>query len=278
MIASRTLLLILTGTSFTCCECFTSTNSYKYTYNGIDTGTMNHSPSACQAYKENPFQNTMAFAAAVSVYAASLLAVPNAAIASLDDSNNNYRITECKDSKAACVSTASVKNLKYFTSPWTFDVSSEEALARIKGLLQDAPGVTIDGTDTLSVVSDGDNSEGEKPQTSKSYYVHATTRGDYVFEGEGSIEFLINPPPDNNNIVTFKATGYGASKQFFDSLRKQSNGVFISSSGMNEEMEDALLGGSGTKGGGNGVFGQLKAFYGYQSGQGFEDVLLDEDN
>ena len=92
MIASRTLLLILTGTSFTCCECFTSTNSYKYTYNGIDTGTMNHSPSACQAYKENPFQNTMAFAAAVSVHAASLLAVPNAAIASLDDSNNNYKI------------------------------------------------------------------------------------------------------------------------------------------------------------------------------------------
>ena len=53
---------------------------------------MNHSPSACQAYKENPFQNTMAFAAAVSVHAASLLAVPNAAIASLDDSNNNYKI------------------------------------------------------------------------------------------------------------------------------------------------------------------------------------------
>jgi len=72
---------------------------------------MNHSPSACQAYKENPFQNTMAFAAAVSVYAASLLAVPNAAIASLDDSNNNYRITECKDSKAACVSTASASVL-----------------------------------------------------------------------------------------------------------------------------------------------------------------------
>ena len=191
---------------------------------------------------------------------------------------DEIRISECKvNENKACVSTASVKNLKYFTSPWEFSVSSEEALARIKGLLNDSPGVTIDKIETFGGSSSGVSEEGVATPTPSTYYVHAKAKGDYVFEGEGDIEFLINKP--DNNIVTFKASGYGANKGFFDNLRKKSGGVFTSSSGMGQDMEDALLGVGeySNSRGGDGILGQLKAFYGYQSGQGFEDVLLDED-
>ena len=196
------------------------------------------------------------------------------------------RISECKTTEnKSCVSTSSVKNLKYFTSPWEFEssgVSSEEALARIKGLLNDSPGVEVDRVEVdVDQLSSEDKAEDGSISTTtterKSYYVHATAKGDYLFEGEGNIEFLINKP--DTNIVTFKATGYGANKGFFDNIRKKSGGVFTSSSGIGEDMEDALLGvGEYSKStGGDGIIGQLKAFYGYQSGQGFEDVLLDDE-
>lgn len=96
---------------------------------------------------------------------------------------------------------------------------------------------------------------------SEKKYIHAKATGTYLFEGEGSIEFLVRA---EDSVVTYKASGYGASKGFFDDLRKRSDGVFVSSGDQDDMM---------TFSEGNGIVGQLKAFYGLQSGQGFENVF-----
>jgi len=148
-----------------------------------------------------------------------------------------------------CVSTASVRQVDLYEPPWTFpdSMSSDEAMARLKGLVSSDP--------KLEVLSQSD--------------LCLRVRGTRNL-GTDEIEFLINP---NDKVITFISKrvddpdggDFGANRKRLDELRKKSNGLFgvmgqEYSSADTAPRENAL--------------GQLKAFYGLRSGGSYEDLLL----
>jgi len=216
--------------------------------------------SSSRIPNSNSSQNIVVNTVAASIISAAVVAfsVPMPTNA-MDDS---YRISSCGVKEKNCVSSASVKNIKQFSSPWEYSVSDDEALARLKGLLGSMEGVAVDQVSAIEGKAvAGEDSEPAVMTTGQ--YLHATMKGDFLFEGEGNFEVLLK-----DKIVTFKASGYGASKSFVDGLRKKSDGVFTSSGGVADEYESGYVN--------EGVLGQLKAFYGYQSGEGFEDVFEEQ--
>ena len=83
--------------------------------------------------------------------------------------------------------------------------------------------------------------------------------------------FVLNPA---DHVVTFMSrqidgpdvSDFGAQRKRLEEIKKKM-GIFQSSSDSSSNEEYAR----------EGPLGQLKAFYGIQSGAGFEDLLLDED-
>lgn len=154
-----------------------------------------------------------------------------------------------------CVSTSNIKQLETYSPPWTFQCSSDEAFARIKGLLKSSEY-------TITEVDDD------------SRYIKADVNR---FNGVDSIEFLVK---EEDNVVVFKSyekegpangiSDFGANRNRVDELRKKSNGVFAL---MGEGLGTADSFEGGAFGSRNGIAGQLKAFYGLQSGAGFEDAF-----
>lgn len=154
-----------------------------------------------------------------------------------------------------CVSTSNIKQLETYSPPWTYQCSSDEAFARIKGLLKS-------NEYTITEVDDD------------SRYIKADVNR---FNGVDSIEFLVK---EEDNVVVFKSfekegpangiSDFGANRNRVDELRKKSNGVFAL---MGEGLGTADSFEGGAFGSRNGIAGQLKAFYGLQSGAGFEDAF-----
>jgi len=155
-----------------------------------------------------------------------------------------------------CISTANVRQLDLYSPPWTFNVTPEEAMARLKGI--------VDSDPTLERVVDNN---------SEPYYMRVTVNRKTIFKDE--IQFILSP---SDKVVFFRSedigdnagsvSDFGAIKKRLESIRQQSNGVFGS---MGESINSADT--APTQ---NGPVGQLKAFYGFQSGKGFEDVFLDD--
>lgn len=150
-----------------------------------------------------------------------------------------------------CVSTASVRQVDLYMAPWTFPetMSAEEAMARLKGVIQ---------SDTkLETLAQADR-----------YLKVRGTRNFCVDE----IEFLINP---EDRVITFvsrqvdgpDATDFGANRKRLDELRRKAQVFGVMG-------QDFATADASPK---EGALGQLKAFYGLQSGKGFEDLFLDED-
>lgn len=154
-----------------------------------------------------------------------------------------------------CVSTSNIKQLDTYSPPWTFQCSADEAFARIKGLLKSSEY-------TITEVDDD------------SRYIKADVNR---FNGVDSIEFLVK---EEDNVVVFKSfekegpangiSDFGANRNRVDELRKKSNGVFAL---MGEGLGTADAFEGGASGSQNGFAGQLKAFYGLQSGAGYEDAF-----
>ena len=151
-----------------------------------------------------------------------------------------------------CISTKNVKQLDLYSPPWTFDNSSaEEVVARIKGVVSSDPYLEL------------------KSSSDDNFLVIKGTRS----LATDTIELLVNP---TDKIVTFRAkqdgdqpppvSDFGAIRKEVESIRQRTKIVDIMGQGM--MSADAMPSQ-------NGPLGQLKAFYGLQSGQGFED--LDED-
>jgi len=130
--------------------------------------------------------------------------------------------------------------------------SSDEAFARLKGLIASDPSLIVTEMDDAA------------------RYVRAEAQRTY--KGQDEIEFLVR---DDDRVVIFRShekdggsiPDFGANRARIESMRKRSGGFFD------------LNGGTGLPADGydptqrNGLFGELKAFYGFQSGQGFEDVF-----
>lgn len=154
-----------------------------------------------------------------------------------------------------CVSTSNIKQLDTYSPPWTFQCSADEAFARIKGLLKSSEY-------TLTEVDEN------------SRYIKAEVNR---FNGVDTIEFLVK---EEDNVVVFKSyekegpangiSDFGANRNRLDELRKKSNGVFAL---MGEGLGTADAFEGGASGSRNGLAGQLKAFYGLQSGAGYEDAF-----
>jgi uncharacterized protein (DUF1499 family) len=145
-----------------------------------------------------------------------------------------------------CVSTASVKQLDLYMPPWTFNgMTKDEVMARLKGV------IAADSSMILLV---------EKP----SYLKAQASRSFYTDE----LEFAIN---EADEVVTFRSSqlsgpmvsDFGANRKRLEEIRvKAKLGVM----GQEYDLADPSS---------EGALGQLKAFYGFQSGEGFEDINLD---
>ena len=88
-----------------------------------------------------------------------------------------------------CVSTSNVKDVDLYSPPWTYEVSSDEAFARLKG--------AIAADSSLEVV--------ESDKENRYLRVEAATP---LFQGKDAVEFLLRG--DEDKFVTFKSYGMEA--------------------------------------------------------------------
>ena len=170
----------------------------------------------------------------------------------------SYRILPCsKPSSGAaanCVSTASVKQVDLYMAPWTWPegTSTEEVVGRIKGI--------VDADGALEMVEQKDN---------RYFRLRAARNFNY-----DEIELVVNPV---DRVITFRSqqvegpesvSDFGGNRKRLEDIRKRIPFLQV----MGAEFNSAD---SGPR---EGVGGQLKAFWGLQSGAGFEKVLLDDED
>lgn len=183
--------------------------------------------------------------------------MPTASLADASDVKPSRSIKACDRDAKNCVSTANIKQIDLYSPPWTFEVSPDEAFARIKGVLKS------DDSFVITEIDDG------------ARYIRAYAQRLSVDQDE--VEFLVK---GDDKVVVFKSSerkdsvpDFGANRKRIDDIRKK-GAVF-------EQMGGGLTADSYEGGGaaarGNGALGQLKAFYGIQSGQGFESVFDEEE-
>lgn len=155
-----------------------------------------------------------------------------------------------------CVSTSNVKQVDLYSPPWTFEVSPDEAFARLKG----------------AIASDSSLKVTEIDEDAR--YIKFEALGlRSGFSKTDEVEFLVK---GDDKVVTFKSiekdaggiSDFGAQRSRLEELRKKSGVFGVMGSGLTADSY-----GDVSKGRGGGALGQLKAFYGLQSGAGFEDVF-----
>ncbi|KAG7360166.1 DUF1499 domain containing protein [Nitzschia inconspicua] len=171
----------------------------------------------------------------------------------------SYSIEKCNmSSKSPCVSTSNVRQIDLYSPPWTFpsSYSADEIMSRLKGA------IVTDSTCDI-VQQDGNQ-----------HLVVQAKRPNDLFGTLDQLEFVINA---QDQVVTFRssapedstATDFGLQRRRLDEIRKRA-GIF---GVMGDSMNTADAATTAERG--NGPLGQLKAFYGLQSGGGFEDVLAE---
>jgi uncharacterized protein (DUF1499 family) len=166
-------------------------------------------------------------------------------------SGNNNNIGGSGTVGKNCISTASVRQVDLYQPPWTFTASSQEAMARLKGLIASDPKATIIGSteQTLAVLVQRNL---------------GTDRIDFVINPDDKVVFFTS-----RRIDDVSGSDFGANRQRLERWQTQVKDFF----GVMGQEQD----GYGTSGAREGGLGQLKAFYGLQSGAGFQDLLLDDD-
>lgn len=173
-----------------------------------------------------------------------------------------------------CVSTASVKQVDLFMSPWTWPegISAEEVLGRLKGVI--ASDATLTLVDQQQQFGSSSSSSSDKKSSLATTFYSCKVRAVRNFCTD-EIEFVINPV---DRVVTFRSqqiegpdsvSDFGANRKRLDEIRKRMGNILTV---MGADFASAD---SGPR---EGTVGQLKAFWGFQSGGGFESVLLDQDD
>jgi len=107
-------------------------------------------------------------------------------------------------------------------------------------------------------------------------YVRAYARR--ITSDADEVEFLVRA---DDRVVLFKSTArrngsvsdFGANRKRIDDIRRRGAVFGLMGDGLTADSYN----GGGETGRNNGPLGQLKAFYGLQSGQGFEKLFEEED-
>lgn len=167
-----------------------------------------------------------------------------------------YSITKCSlaSNSPVCISTSNIRQLDLYAPPWTFSSSADEAMARLKGAVESEP--------LNSIVPSDDNTSRRLLVDSKRSKLGTTAyRMEFIInEADGVITFRSSAPDDING------PDFGLQRQRLSEIRGRATfGV------MGEALNSADTKSTGEKG--YGFVGQLKSFYGLQSGGGFEEVL-----
>lgn len=171
-----------------------------------------------------------------------------------------YSIGVCDVEGDDCVSTASIRDAKgSYSPPWTFETSPDEAFARIKGVL---------ASDDAFVITEVDDT---------ARYVRAYAKR-LASVNRDEVEFLVR---GDDKVVLYRSTArlngsvsdFGANRKRIDDIRRRGAVFGLQGDGL---TADSLNGGGETNRN-NGPWGQLKAFYGLQSGEGFEKLFDEED-
>jgi uncharacterized protein (DUF1499 family) len=176
-----------------------------------------------------------------------------------DTLSPSFGIEKCSTSiKSPCVSTSNVRQIDLYSPPWTYpsSYSADEIMSRLKGAIV---------TDSSCEIVQQDGNQ---------HLVVQAKRPNDLFGTIDRVEFVVNA---QDQVVTFRSsapddntsTDFGLQRRRLDEIRKRA-GVF---GVMGELMNTADAATTGERG--NGPLGQLKAFYGLQSGSGFEDVLAE---
>ena len=151
-----------------------------------------------------------------------------------------------------CISTSSVRQVDCYAPPWTFEVSEEEAMARLKGVIASDPSLEL------------------MEEVPPNYVKVRAVRGRGVTD---ELEFLINA---QYKVVMFRSAeageepnvgDFGANRKRLEDIRKKASVFGV----MGEGLTADSYGDRGT-----GPLQQLKAFYGLQSGGGYEEIFEDE--
>jgi uncharacterized protein (DUF1499 family) len=178
-------------------------------------------------------------------------------IGSQPASAEEFSIEKCSAaSKIPCVSTSNVRNLDLYLPPWTYTTSADDVMYRLKGAVIADP--------TCSIIQ----------QDGNQHLVVEAKRLSLGSQTTDTLEFIIN---DTDKVVILKSladsevSDFGVNRNRLEEIRKRA-GIFGI---MGEYMNSADSFTPSQKG--NGPLGQLKAFYGLQSGAGFEDVVLDRE-
>mmetsp|Transcript_24980 Transcript_24980/g.68890 ORF Transcript_24980/g.68890 Transcript_24980/m.68890 type:complete len:268 (-) Transcript_24980:2300-3103(-) len=213
-------------------------------------------------------QHGLVRATAAAVAAATILLSPVNAMALEEDvatpdapatttTTVTASITKCNVSKNSppCVSTSNVRQLDLYAAPWTFDSTADEAMARLKGAVEAEP--------LNAIVSTED---------SNSRHLFADSKRSKLGTTAYRMEFIVN---ESDGVVTFRSSApsdltgpdFGLQRKRLAEIRERAGTFGV----MGESLESADTKSTGEKG--YGPLGQLKSFYGLQSGGGFEDVL-----
>jgi uncharacterized protein (DUF1499 family) len=174
-------------------------------------------------------------------------------------SSPSFSIEKCNmSSKSPCVSTSNVRQIDLYSPPWTFTSSygADEIMSRLKG--------AIVADSTCEIIQ----------QDGNQHLVVQAKRPNDLFGTLDKLEFVVNA---QDQVVTFRSaapedntsTDFGLQRRRLDEIRRRA-GVF---GVMGDSMNTADAATNSERG--NGPLGQLKAFYGLQSGSGFEDVLAE---
>lgn len=153
-----------------------------------------------------------------------------------------------------CIATSNIKQLENYSPPWTFEVSPDEAFARLKGLMK---------TDSsFNVVELDDDAKYMKVDVQRTF--NTKDRMEFLVKGEDKVVIFKSFEIEGNGL-----TDLGINKKRVEDLRLKSGGVFqLMGEGLTADSFE-----SRSFGRRNGIAGQLKAFYGLQSGEGFQDVF-----
>lgn len=220
-------------------------------------------PSASGGDDEPLSTTRSAFLSSACGAVLSSVLLPAASVAAEDESPPETKPAVVRSIKSClleddCVSTANIKDAKgSYSPPWTFEVSPDEAFARIKGVLK---------SDESFVITEVDDD---------ARYIRAYAKRIVVDADE--VEFLIK---GDDKVVLFRSSArkngsvsdFGANRKRIDSIRKRGAVFDLMGGGLTADSYDG--GGAASKG--NNPLGQLKAFYGLQRGTGFEAVFEEE--
>lgn len=222
-------------------------------FSNLNPSTKDRFYSALYSWSEEPSLSRIEFLSVTFLGTSMACCGVRPANADDDDDVDNASIAPCKvvvGGPTNCVSTASVKQVGCYAPPWTFQVSPDEAMARLKGVLISDPSYNVE-------------------QVLPNYIRVSSVRGLVTDE----LEFRIN---EQDKVVTFRSaeksdvasvSDFGLNRKRLEEIRKKASIFGV--------MGEGLTADSFEGGGREGPLGQLKAFYGLQSGQGFEDVFED---